>query len=94
MTNLQEEIRRLIVEADITNSLTYLDTVDMSEDLNRFVRFAIEKFVAGQREHGGKLIDRNLILELEKEQIDSFWYTQYLKRKLTQRTPKAPGAPQ
>lgn len=46
----------------------------MANSLSDFVVDAIHKFEAGQKEHGGRLQDRDLLGELYKENIDSFFY--------------------
>lgn len=46
----------------------------MASSLASFVDEAIEKFIKGQKEHGGNLADRNLDHEIRMETIDFFWY--------------------
>lgn len=47
----------------------------MSESLMIFTKRATEKFIKGQKEHGGDIRDRNLPSELAQEVLDIFWYT-------------------
>lgn len=73
----------LVLLNDIAN---YIDSVDnlkvlapdvkcnMARSLAIFAEHAIEKFIKGQKEHGGYIRDRDLMAELYAEQIDSFWY--------------------
>lgn len=46
----------------------------IARQLAFFVTQAIEKYINGQKEHGGDLRDRDLPLELHKEILDLFWY--------------------
>lgn len=50
--------------------------------LRRFQEIAKAKYDAGQREHGGLIIDRELLTELENEVIDLWFYVQGLRIKL------------
>lgn len=47
---------------------------EMRTSLVAFVVDAVDKYVAGQKEHGGDLCDRDLEKELRMERIDEFWY--------------------
>lgn len=67
-------LQKAIKGFDKENVLTEEQTVRMSESLAHFTFAAITKFIAGQKDHGGDLRDRNLMHELAQEQIDSFWY--------------------
>lgn len=46
----------------------------MAKALTEFVVNATEKFIAGQKEHGGLITERNLEHEIEMEHLDLFWY--------------------
>ena len=48
---------------------------EMSGSLTQFCEAAIEKFIKGQKEHGGNITDRDLDEEVRKELLDIFWYT-------------------
>lgn len=48
----------------------------MAKALTEFVVNATEKFIAGQKEHGGLITERNLEHEIEMEHLDLFWYHQ------------------
>ena len=47
----------------------------MAASLAEFCQMATSKFNAGQREHGGRIVDRDLDKELMQETVDSFWYS-------------------
>lgn len=47
----------------------------MAASLTGFVIQAIDKYYAGQKAHGGDIIDRDLAKEIQQEQIDLYWYT-------------------
>lgn len=67
-------IHELIESKDRKNILTDEVKENMAISLHEFVTLAIDKFIAGQNEHGGDLRDRNLINEMRKETVDHFWY--------------------
>lgn len=46
----------------------------LAADYTNFIVKAIAKFDAGQKEHGGRLTDRDLRVERENELIDLFHY--------------------
>lgn len=54
---------------------------NMVISLGDFIRDSLDKYIAGQKEHGGDLRDRNLDEEIRKEQIDMFWYSEAKKWK-------------
>ena len=66
--------RALILALDKDNVLTQDTVKNMVRSLQGFTVTAIQKFIKGQKEHGGKITDRRLMEELGMEQIDSFWY--------------------
>lgn len=51
---------------------------EMSSSLARFIEMSTAKFIAGQKEHGGKITDKELEFEIENEMIDQFWYKEAL----------------
>lgn len=71
---LANSLRALTMALDKENVLTPDTVLNMVRSLQGFTVTAIQKFIKGQKEHGGKLIDRPLIAELAMEQVDSFWY--------------------
>jgi hypothetical protein len=75
-TNVLPDIRELVEErallAGITFSLQELDFIAFS--LDNFISDSIDKYIAGQRKHGGSILDRDLNHELYMEHIDEFWY--------------------
>lgn len=60
---------------DILNSKTINE---MANSYARFVEMATDKFITGQKEHGGKITNKKLELEIEHEMIDQFWYKEAL----------------
>lgn len=50
--------------------------------LARFEQLARAKFDEGQKAHGGSILDRNLVEEIENEAIDLWFYVAALRRKL------------
>jgi len=65
---------------DNTHALDSAKRSDLTIDLAKFVVRAIEKYVAGQKEHGGSIRDRDLPEEIINEIIDLYFYTQALER--------------
>lgn len=53
---------------------------EITESLHNFVEHSVEKYVAGQAEHGGSIQDRDLDLEIDHELIDLFFYHEARKR--------------
>lgn len=72
--NLQSNIRALINKIDTHTDVEPFQRDKMAESLTEFVIFSASKFVAGQQEHGGRIIDRNLQHEMKMELTDMFWY--------------------
>lgn len=56
--------------------LTLVTRSLMTDSLVTFVFAATDKFIQGQKEHGGCITDRDLDFEIYKETIDQFWYGQ------------------
>jgi hypothetical protein len=71
--------------ADKTHSLSEETRTKMAMALDYFIIDAIDKFIKGQKEHGGNIEDRDLDKEIRMEMIDSFWYQQ---AKLWKQLPK------
>lgn len=69
---IDEVIQATLETADV--ELVQQRQVEMRTSLVAFVVDAVDKFVAGQKEHGGDLCDRDLEKELRMERIDEFWY--------------------
>lgn len=53
----------------------------MTRALAEFVEEAILKFIKGQKEHGGNLLDRDCFAEMGPELKDFFWYYMGAKEK-------------
>lgn len=74
--NLDNSIKDLILDLD-NDEVIDEETIDrMSESLTLFCFDAVNKFVVGQKKHGGKITDKNLKHELRLEYIDAFWYSE------------------
>jgi hypothetical protein len=78
---LQPIVFQTITKLDLDNVLLNEDRAWMTQDLSDFVVESAAKFIAGQKEHGGRLINRDLIDELMKEIYDSMWYVKFELRK-------------
>lgn len=48
----------------------------MVESLTRFITESVEKFIAGQLEHGGDFREIDFKTEAKNERIDAFWYSE------------------
>lgn len=48
----------------------------MAKSLAEFVERAVSKYQAGAKEHGGRLVDRDLDAELRQELLDFYWYSE------------------
>lgn len=48
----------------------------MVESLTNFITDSVEKFIAGQKEHGGDFREIDFKMEAKKERIDAFWYSE------------------
>lgn len=71
---LQASIVKAVAELDHTHALDAQTRVVVCNALFNFVLDSAAKFIAGQKEHGGHITDRDLLAELRKETIDTFWY--------------------
>ncbi len=70
MSELHEKIflPSCLKELDSENQKFVVDT------LQEFVFEAVVKYVKGQKEHGGKLWERDCLEEAKLENIDQMWY--------------------
>ena len=59
---------------DNEHNLSHNDKQKMAESLAIFCIRAIDKFIAGQKKHGGNIIDKNLDEEIYQELLDLYWY--------------------
>lgn len=80
LRKLSDTISDLIVTLDPTNAVSQEIRYQMSQSLENDVHTKILKFVAGQKEHGGDIRDRDLSFEIHCEMIDMFWYKEALFR--------------
>jgi hypothetical protein len=52
--------------------------------MQRFNELAPAKYDQGQAEHGGILIERDLVSDMEREVIDFWFYLQALRQRMEQ----------
>lgn len=71
---LHECIQDICLSLDTENNIPYKDTLKMADSLTTFCISAINKFIVGQKKHGGNIIDKDLDKEFQQEFIDMFWY--------------------
>ena len=75
ISKVNESIKNLILTIDNKHENIDEETiVRMSESLTIFCYDAINKFIAGQKKHGGKITDKDLDKEINQELLDLFWY--------------------
>jgi len=75
-------LRRHVDEEDkAANVLSNEQRVFLASALAKFVTHATEKFIIGQKEHGGDITDRHLVAELQRELIDAWFYSEGIKKK-------------
>ena len=95
MSTLYTEILREVVLQNAT--ILCLDATKMNrvtKQLEGFVRQAIAKYIAGQREHGGNLWERDLPHEISKEIIDLFFYNADMLENSRAAAPVLPKEPE
>lgn len=71
---LQSIIGGIVAKADTTTAVHAFARPLLAKALTDFVIDATNKFVAGQKEHGGLITDRDLDHEINMEHLDLFWY--------------------
>lgn len=79
--SILQTIVKEILDSDREHILDSVTKAKMAISLNTFVIESIEKFIKGQKEHGGNLVDRDLAKEISQETIDLFWYNEGQKWK-------------
>lgn len=82
-SHLFQVIHESIIVADKDDLLNLTQRVIFASELENFVFLAIQKFMKGQREHGGDLSDRDLNAEIDNEIIDLViyrWHQRSLKK--------------
>lgn len=79
--DLKYAISDLIVakERELVCTLPTKDFVKLTEMIHNFNIALVEKFIKGQKEHGGSLSDRDLIKEARAEVMDMVVYTHWQK---------------
>lgn len=78
---LYKALEDLIKQCDEEGVLDLNTKVFMARSLESFCLAAIEKYIAGQKEHGGNLMQRDCFYEMGQEHIDQFWYYMVEKKK-------------
>lgn len=86
--SLHQTIFEYILEIDKDCHLKIGEVNNLAADLDRFVAFSVEKYLRGKAKHGGFLLDRQCLVELEMELVDAW---QYLKNAQRQVNPPPTG---
>lgn len=89
MTNIPEDLserlsgvlNEMIWKLDGGKILSFADKIRLNNILKEFLVSSVSKFIQGQKEHGGKLIERDLDRDISEELIDLFWYHSFNKLK-------------
>lgn len=68
-------LTQLVVLHPDSACLTTRTIFNMVDSLYNWNIDAIDKFIVGQKEHGGDLASRSLMVEIRNEQLDLFWYS-------------------
>lgn len=71
---LASQLGFIVSMADATGTIPEKRRQQMAASLADFCCHAIIKYAAGQKEHGGDILDRDLKQEMVSEHIDMFWY--------------------
>ena len=77
ISTLQELPPLGVVSCDLTPAEIAKKSID------RFNKLAFKKFMLGQAEHGGCLVDKVCLDHMEEELVDCWHYLQALKIRLT-----------
>jgi hypothetical protein len=64
------------INKDFSYPVSFEQVDLMTRSLTVFVERAVDKYMKGQKEHGGDIRDRDLTAEILNEQIDQWWYSQ------------------
>ena len=74
--NLNKAIREVIDIADVDDIIPAARKDWMTRRLSHFVIEAVNKYIAGQIEHGrdGEIEDCNILNAMQEEIIDMLWY--------------------
>ena len=84
--SLQAEIYNTIVILDDMCIIKPLDRNIMAEALESFVILSTTKYIKGQLEHGGNLIEHIDLTKCMKEEVmDLFWYLSYKEKQEEQK---------
>lgn len=84
MSELEKAIQHEVESASVTykGALTAEEIFEVSSDLTDFVQKAARKYAKGKLEHGGRITERDLDVEIENEIIDLFHYTKNRARQM------------
>lgn len=76
-TCLYPDILELIIHRSEKEGVRFVvsELEFMAIALDTFLSDAIDKYIKGQKEHGGSILDRDLDHEIYQEHIDLFWYS-------------------
>lgn len=72
---LLKAVEKTIDENKFNEVLNIKTRTFMIITLVDFIEDAIDKFIEGQKKHGGSIFARDLVFERKQEAIDSFWYS-------------------
>ena len=88
LEELSIQIGYLIKDLDEeSHCLTPETKLRLRSSLTFFIHAAIAKYIRGQNEHGGNILDRDLIAEIQAEHIDMFHYLAALSEKINSTVP-------
>lgn len=80
--NSKIEALKLAVSAVVqSRGLPSATEIELTENLTNFVVCSVDKFVKGQKEHGGDIRDRDLNREMMNEIIDLFHYLSFNQKR-------------
>lgn len=80
IANSQENLKLILanyigyVNKDYGDIVPSNERISMAISLQQFIVQAVDKYFKGQKEHGGRLVDRNLTVDMRHEIIDMMWY--------------------
>lgn len=78
---LSTRVELTMFELEADKYLSIQDMKFVRDTLTNFTINAVFKYIEGQKEHGGKITDRDLDTEIDQEHIDLFWYLAARKTK-------------
>jgi hypothetical protein len=72
-------INAAIYQLDSSNVISTKDKIRLTDMLENLVIDTVTKFACGQKEHGGSLVAKDLVKELDGELIDLMVYWHWIK---------------